>query len=133
MRLVLITRDIWQIAAAVDARGRCPVKETLDALVRSDRIAHAELLGRLDRLARLGPPRDERRSRHLGGNIFELKTPRGFRLLYFFRSERLIVCTELCHKPKPRELVAVVRRARRLRDAYLAAEAAGKVVIEREA
>ena len=44
------------------------------------------LLGLLGRVALAGPPRDERRSRHLDEGIFELKTPRGFRLVYFFET-----------------------------------------------
>ena len=130
MRLESVAHDAWCVLALVDARGRCPVKETLDALQRSDRTAHAELLGLLDRVARIGPPRDERRSRHLGGGIFELKTPRGFRLLYFFLPGRLVMCADVCRKPKPRELREIVRRARRLRASFVAASAAGDIVIE---
>ena len=67
------------------------------------------------------PPRDERRLRHLGEGIFELKTPREF---------RVIVCSELCRKPKPRELRGIVRHAQHLRAAYLVDSAAGDILIE---
>jgi hypothetical protein len=40
---------------------------------------------------------------------------------------------ELCRKPKPRELRALIRRAQGLRSDYLAASAAGDIVIERGA
>ena len=95
-----------------------------------DRDAHAQILALLGRIAVTGPPRDGRRSRHLGDGIFELKTPRGFRLIYFFGPRRTMACSDLCSKPKPSELRRLTRRARDLRDAYLAASAGGEIVIE---
>jgi Phage derived protein Gp49-like (DUF891). len=130
MRLTVITSSTWIIAAVVDDRGRCSVREALDAVAVTDRAAHAQLLALLDKASVAGPPRDERRSRHLGEGIFELKTPRGFRLVYFFEQRRLIVCSELCRKPKPRELRGIIRRARGLRAAYLVASAAGDILVE---
>lgn len=43
---------------------------------------------------------------------------------------RLIVCSELCRKPKPRELRTVVGHAQRNRADYFAARASGKIVME---
>jgi len=40
------------------------------------------------------------------------------------------VCSELCKKPKPRELRGIIRRARGLRAAYLVASAAGDILVE---
>src|SRR5665648_1184123 len=108
MRLTVITSSTWIIAAAVDDRGRCSVREALDAVAVTDRAAHAQLFALLGKISLAGPPRDERRSRHLGEGVFELKTPRGFRLVYFFERRRLIVCSELCRKPKPRELLSLI-------------------------
>jgi len=130
MRLTVIASSTWIIAAVVDDRGRCSVREALDAVAVTDRAAHAQLLALLDKIALAGPPRDERRSRHVGEGIFELKTPRGFRLVYFFERRRLIVCSELCKKPKPRELREIIRRAQHLRAAYLTASAAGDILVE---
>jgi putative component of toxin-antitoxin plasmid stabilization module len=130
MRLTVITSSTWIIAAVVDDRGRCSVREALDAVAVSDRAAHAQLLALLGRVSQAGPPLDERRSRRLGEGIFELKTPRGFRLVYFFERKRLIVCSELCRKPKPRELRGIIRRATNLRATYVAASAAGEILVE---
>jgi Phage derived protein Gp49-like (DUF891) len=130
MRLTVITSSEWIIAAPVDDRGRCSVREALDAVAVTDLAAHAQLLALFGRVSQFGPPRDERKSRHLGEGIFELKTPRGFRLVYFFERRRLIVCSELFRRPKPRELRAIVRRAEHLRAAYPAASAADDIVIE---
>jgi len=66
----------------------------------------------------------------LGEGIFELKTSRGFRLVHFFERRRLIVCSELCRKLKPRELREIVRRGQHLRAAYLADSAAGDILVE---
>lgn len=130
MRLTVIASSTWIVAAVIDDRGRCSIREALDAVAVTDGAAHAQLIALLDKVALAGPPRDERRSRHLGEGIFELKTPRGFRLVYFFERRRLIVCSELCRKPKPRELRGVIRRAQHLRVAYLAASAAGDILVE---
>jgi len=42
----------------------------------------------------------------------------------------VITSSELCRKPKPRELRGIVRRAQHLRAAYLAASAAGDILVE---
>jgi hypothetical protein len=42
----------------------------------------------------------------------------------------VITISELCKKAKPRELRGIVRRAQHLRAAYLAASAAGDIVVE---
>ncbi len=51
-------------------------------------------------------------------------------LLAFLGRMSFIVCSELCRKPKPRELRGIVRRAQHLRAAYLAASAAGDILVE---
>lgn len=130
MRLTVITSSSWIVVAAIDDRGRCPVRDGLDLVMLSDRDAHAQLLALLGRISLTGPPRDERRSRHLGDGVFELKTPRGFRLIYFFGPRRTIVCSDLCRKPKPRELRQIARRAQDLRKAYIAASDSGDIVVE---
>jgi hypothetical protein len=130
MRLVVFTSSTWISAAVVDERGRCSVREALDAVAVADRAAHAQLVALLGRVSQVGPPLDERKSRHLGGAVFELKTPRGFPLVYFFERKRLIVCSELCRKPKPRELREIIRRATSLRATYVAASVAGEILVE---
>ena len=130
MRLAVLTNDTWTIVAVVDDRGRCSFREALDGVAGTDPAAHAQLFALLGRISQVGPPRDERRSRHLGEGVFELKTPRGYRLIYFYEPRRLIVCSELSRKPKSRELRGIVRRARDLRADYLAASAAGDVLVE---
>lgn len=121
---------MWTVLAPVDAQGQCRVREVMDALERSDKASHDQVVALLDRVSRHGPPSDPRKSRHLGDAIYELKTARGWRLVYFFDRGRLVVCAELLRKPKARELRLAVTRARRVRQEYLVARAADAVVIE---
>jgi len=130
MRLRLLPAASWTVVATVDERGRCRVMEVLDVLRRNDGVAHAQVIALLLRCGRQGPPADTRRSRHLGDGVYELKTPRGWRLFYFFDRERLVVCSELCRKPKPRELTNVVARVRRERAKYVAARTRATLVME---
>jgi hypothetical protein len=102
----------------------------MDALEHSDKAAHDQVVALLDRVSRHGPPPDPRKSRHLGDAIYELKTARGWRLIYFFDRGRLVICAELLRKPKARELRLTVRRARRVRHECLVAPAADAVLIE---
>lgn len=130
MLLTRIFEDVWLVSAVIDDRGSCQVKEALDALARDDKTAHAELVALLERIARSGPPRDIRRSGHLDGDVFELKTPRGCRLFYFFRPRRLVVCVELRRKPKPRALAMIIRRVQHQADGCRTSEAAGSLDID---
>lgn len=132
MRLSILADDKWQVVAVLDARGRCRIRETLDEIQLQNRIGYDSVLAVLRHTARAGPPNDPRRSRRLAPDIFELKTAEGFRLLYFFQPGRIVVCSELLRKPKPRELRMVVQRAQRLRAQFVAARAKGRLVIERE-
>jgi hypothetical protein len=130
MRLRVIIAAEWTVLARVDPLGRCRVRERLDALERTDKAAHDQVVALLDRASRHGPRRDPRQSRQLGGGIYELKTPQGWRLFYFFDRGRVIVCTDVCRKPKARELRALIRRAQRERCEYLVARAADAIMME---
>ena len=133
MRLRVIVAAEWKVLAPVDRRGRCGVLEVLSALEFADKVAHDEVVTLLARIPALGPPRDPRRSRYLGGSVYELKTTNGWRLFYFFDRGRIIVCAELRRKPKGRELRMIVLQARELRARYLAARDANDIVEETDA
>ncbi len=130
MRLRIIVSSQWTVAAVVDARGRCPVEEALDAMRQTDKVARAQITAMLERASHEGPQLDPRRSRPLGGGIFELKVPTGWRLLYFYDRGRLIVCSQLRRKPKPNELRAIRLRAQGERAGYFTARARGALVME---
>lgn len=104
--------------------------EALNDLALADRVSHAQIAALLDRLAINGPPLDERRSRHLGGGAHELKTPRGWRLFYFYDQGRVIVCADLRPKSKPRQLREVIRKVQQQRALYLEAKARNDLIME---
>ena len=130
MRLKVIFAADWTVVAPVDSRGRCRVMEDLHALRRTDSTARAQLTALLERVACDAPQRDPRRSRRVGEGIYEFKTLQGWRIFYFVDRDRVIVCTELCRKPRPRELRTIVHRAQAVRARYLEARSAGTIVME---
>src|SRR5665648_1238617 len=83
MRLRVIVRAEWLIVTPVDARGGCPVQRFLEELGRDATAEHRQVLARLRELAKRGRITDERKVRHLGDGIYELKTRGGVRVLYF--------------------------------------------------
>jgi len=80
-------------------------------------------------LAKRGRITDERKARHLGDGIYELKTRGGVRVLYFVEKRQVIVCTDSLKKPKPRQLAWLIMRSRTVRASYLAAQKAGALRI----
>jgi hypothetical protein len=80
-------------------------------------------------LAEFGRITDERRVRHLGDGIHELKTRGGIRVLYFVDEGRVVVCTDAVRKPKSRQLAWLVRRSRTVRVTYVSAQRTGELRI----
>jgi len=83
-------------------------------------------------LAAFGRITDERRVRHLGDGIYELKTRGGVRVLYFVNEGRVIVCTDALRKPKPRQLSWLMTRSVTVRASYLTAQRVGGLQIVEE-
>lgn len=101
----------------------------LEQLRRDAPAEHRQLSARVRELAKRGRITDERKARHLGDGIYELKTRRGVRVLYFVDEGRAIVCTDALRKPKARQVSWPVRRSRTVRASYLAAQKAGALRI----
>jgi len=129
MRLRVIVRAEWLIVTPVDARGGCPVQRFLEELGRDATAEHRQVLARLRELAKRGRITDERKVRHLGDGIYELKTRGGVRVLYFVDEGRAIVCTDALRKPKARQLSWLVRRSKTVRASCLAAQRMGALRI----
>jgi phage-related protein len=129
MRLHVIVRAEWLIVTPVDARGGCPVQRFLEDLTRDAPAEHRQVLARLRVLAGRGRITDERKARHLGDGIYELKTRGGVRVLYFVDGGRVIVCTDALRKPRPRQLSWTIKRSRTVRASYLAAQRVGALRI----
>jgi phage-related protein len=129
MRLLVIVRAEWLIITPVDARGGCPVQRFLERLRRDAPTEHRQVVAGLRVLAEFGRITDERRVRHLGDGIHELKTRGGIRVLYFVDEGRVVVCTDAVRKPKSRQLAWLVRRSRTVRVTYVSAQRTGELRI----
>ena len=92
-----------------------------------------KILRRLDAMAVSGPPRSRQQGRGIGDGIFELKAQRGLmRLFYFFDEGRIVVCTHLAEKPKPKQLPTERKKAKEVRADYLCMKAEGRLEIVEE-
>ena len=132
MRLLVIVRAEWLVVAPVDARGGCPVRRFLEQLRRDAPVEHGRVIARLRELAKRGRITDERKARHLGDGIYELKTRGGVRVLYFVDEGRVIVCADALRKPKPRQLSWLIARSVTVRASYLTAQRVGGLQIVEE-
>lgn len=103
-----------------------------EQLTRDNPAEGARLMRAFARMATCGPPRNERRSRTLAHDVFELKTTGGVRVLYFFDEGRVVVCSEAMLKPKQRGLESAVKRAARCRWRYLNDKRRGALHISEE-
>jgi len=119
MHLRVVIRGTWTVLAICEGRERCDVLDFADRLSRDDPREYARLMRAFTRVAEAGPPRNVRRSRALAHDIYELKTPGGLRVLYFFDEGQVVVCSEAMSKPKQRGLSVAVERAARARWRYL--------------
>lgn len=119
MDLRPVIRGDWTILAVCTNEERCDVLDFVERLERDDPGESARLMRAFARMAACGPPRNVRRSRALAHDIYELKTPGGVLVLYFFDEGRVVVCSEAMTKPKQRRLGAAVERAAHTRWRYL--------------
>jgi len=132
MQLRIIVRAEWLVVAPVDALGGCPVQRFLEQLRRDAPAEHSHVIARLRELAKRGRISDERKARHLGDGIYELKTRGGVRMLSFVDERRVIVCTDALRKPKPRQLSWLITRSVTVRASYLTAQRVGALRIVEE-
>lgn len=132
MRLLVLRKAAWTVLGVVDQRGTCAVADFLDELVAEAGADGSQVMALLDMAALKGPPHNERQSRHLDGPIWEIKTTRGVRVLYFCDEGQLVVCTAAVRKCKPAELRRLIRRATQVRREYVAAKVRGAIEIMEE-
>ena len=125
MRLLVIKRLQWAVLGTLDERGTCAVAQFLRETAAGGGVEASQVQALIVLVAQSGPPRNERRSRHLDGPIYELKTRSGIRIPYFYDEGRVVICTEALQKPKPAELRRVIERAKALHADYMRAKQQG--------
>jgi len=132
MKLRPVQLGTWRILAICDDRGGCLVQEFIDRLETDSRADFNQVVALLRRTAANGPPRNNKKSRPLADEIFELKTRGGIRTPYFYDQDRIVICTEAMRKPKKTELRAVIARALAARKRHFEAKRRGAVEMIQE-
>lgn len=127
MRLVRIKRVVWDVLAIAGSRGR-----TVWDVLLEDPDRHAQRMRALILHTALhGPPHDDRKSKKLRDDIFELragpkKGPK-LRVFFFYDAGNIVICTHSVWKRQavPEEIDKAVAWKNR----YLRAKARGEVEI----
>ena len=110
----IVFSKTWTILAIQSDSG-CLAVEYIQGLEESDR---KRVLALLDRAAGYGPPANIEKFRKLTGDIYEFKAFQD-RLLCFFDGKHRIVLTHGYKKKRNKADPDEIRRADRLRTAYL--------------
>lgn len=133
MRLKILCSGIWTVIAPLDAAGECPVEAELATFMDDPRL-RASVVGfgaAWRRIPALGPHALGTALYHCvdeNHGIYEfIKGP--LRLLCFEASGRLVVCSHTLRKKTQKTPSQDKARARKLKEDYLAASAAGQVIV----
>lgn len=128
MELVEVVSGLYRILAVCDGRGECQLLDLLGSAEEAADVEARKMLVLLRFAAKQGPPRNEEKSKSLGDDIFEFKTT-DLRVLYFYDSNRLIICShgfvKKTRKCPPSEKTAAIRN----RELYFGAKAQGELRI----
>ena len=95
-------------------------------LRRNDLKEHDRILARLDRLAECGASRRKDEFNSLGGGLYEAKTSRGSRVVFFYDDNRIVVCTHGFSKQSQRTPRQLLNAARERKAHYEQARRAGE-------
>ncbi len=128
MQLRGVIRDQWDIVAACDSGGDCPLLDFLGSFEEPGDVEARKMMALIKWTSRYGPPKNKEKSNALGDDIFELKTT-SFRVLYFFDQDRLIVCSHGFRKKTRRCPPTEKAFAVRVRRDYFQAKKQGGLVL----
>jgi len=116
---------------AMGSEERCPVWEFLDGLQREDRAEFDRTMALLDYTAEEGPPKNVEKCRFIRElRVFEFKTRGGVRIMGFWDSERMIICSHGFMKKSQKTPQRELARAGAAREAYFLAKARNGVQVE---
>jgi len=116
-----------------EGKLECPVLDFFHEIARSRSDLTSRLTALLDYTAFHGPPRNPQKFKHLAGSegIFEFKVFQ-VRLLCFWDTDRLIICTNGTIKKTNKSDPDVIRIAEEWRRAYVNAKNKGQLHHEPE-
>jgi phage-related protein len=103
---------------ALAVRGKCQIQDYISALQEEDK---KKVVALLNLFCQNGPPVNEEKFRHLGDEIWELKTSSGIRILSFFLTpswRKRLVLTHGFRKPHKKVLQREKRKAMEWREEY---------------
>jgi hypothetical protein len=108
---------VFRVYSIVYEDGSCPVLSFLNQLKHSNNPSHKSLINVITRHADYGQLFNERKSRHIRGNLYEFKSRQGDRLLYFYMPGEKTIITHGFHKGVPAE--REFRQSEKIREKYL--------------
>jgi phage-related protein len=99
---------------ALEEGTTCEITNFIETLNAKER---AGLLGRIQRDADQGPPRNEEQSKDVGGDVFELKF-KAIRVLWFYDAGKIIICSHGFFKGAKKIQNANIARAQQRKATY---------------
>lgn len=133
MRLKLLSSGRWQVLAPVDDNGTCEVLDALVALyeAKQTKATATGFRALWNQIPHEGPRKlgDLHYHRVDDENQINQFIRRDHRLLCFEANGRLIICSHVLRKKSQKTPAADRIRAAKLRDEYIAAEKANKIVV----
>lgn len=117
MQTLEIRRDRWTVLALCSRRGDCPLLRFLAELEGDLERDGRRMLALLDRVSQHGPPRNVDVSHQVGDGIWEFIQGR-LRVLWFYDSGRLVVCSHGFVKKSRKTPALELERARRCQQEY---------------
>lgn len=107
-------------------RDNCQLVEFLSGLKKAESPEYDKAWVLIKFTSDTGPPKNPQKSRPLEGDhadkLFELKTPGGVRIIWFYGKDFRIVCTHAFMKVSKKELKTEIKRAQEIRTRFLAEE-----------
>ena len=104
---------------AIALNEKCPALDYIETLDEKNR---SQILALFQLVLMKGPPKNKLKFKNLGNQIYELKTPRGVRILCFFadsRHPRSLILTHGFFKPPKKKLQREINKALNSRKEYL--------------
>ena len=111
--------------------GKCETESFLAVADKNDEDEWASMLSLLDRVSKHGPPKNEQKSRDVGGDVLEFKA-KSLRICYFFDAGRMIICTHGFQKPTKKVQNREIKQAIKIHSLYLEMKKKGKIPIEKK-